>query len=99
MPDTTLRVVANITSKPECIDETRAVLITLIEPTRIEDGCIQYEMLQQSDNPAEFTFVETWETAAHLDTHLQTEHFKVAAEKLGDLAVSPPDIRTYSVVA
>lgn len=99
MSDSTLRVVANITSKPECIEETRAALMALIEPTRAENGCIQYELLKQCDAPAEFTFVETWESAAHLDAHLQTDHFKAAAEKLGNLAAGPPDIRTYSVLA
>ncbi len=99
MPDTTLRVVAKIVSKSECIEELKAVLLTLIEPTRVEAGCISYEMLQNNDDPADFTFIESWESMVHLEAHLQTDHFKAAADRFADLTATAPDISTYSVVA
>ena len=99
MPDTTLRVVANVVSKPEGIDDTKATLLTLIEPTRVEEGCISYEMLQSNDIPAAFTFVETWESQTHFEAHLQTDHFLAAAGRFDELLAEPPVISTYSVVA
>jgi quinol monooxygenase YgiN len=43
---TTLRVVAHLKARPEKIDETREALMSMIEQTRAEEGCIVYELMQ-----------------------------------------------------
>jgi len=57
MPAGPLRVVARIKAKSEAINEVRELLCGLIEPTRKESGCINYELLQNRDDPTDFTFV------------------------------------------
>ena len=94
-----LRVVAHLISKPDSIDETREVLLGLIEPTRAEDGCITYELHQNTANPTDFTFIEEWTDDASLDAHLESAHLAAAREKLGDLLAEPADIRRYRLIA
>ncbi|HEX6126948.1 MAG TPA: putative quinol monooxygenase [Pyrinomonadaceae bacterium] len=94
-----LRVVAHITARPDTVDETRELLMTLIEPTRAEAGCVTYELLQNNDDPTDFTFVEEWSGDDALDAHLVTEHLRNAAAKGSDLFAAPPDIRRYTLVA
>ena len=98
MPENSLRVVARIKAQPENVDDVRRLLSGLIEPTRKEPGCVKYELLQNRKDPAEFTFVEEWESESALDVHLTTAHIREALPKLGDIAAGEPDIRTYSVV-
>lgn len=95
--NTTLRVVARITALPDRVEPLKAVLSELVEPTRREAGCIQYELLQNRADPADFTFVETWESEAALETHLASAHIKAATEKLPGLVAAPPDIRRYDL--
>ncbi|HXG65278.1 MAG TPA: putative quinol monooxygenase [Blastocatellia bacterium] len=98
MPEKTLRVVARIVARPDKVEELRAVLSGLIEPTRKEKGCIRYELLQNNADPTDFTFVEEWESDAALDAHLDSPHIEDAAAKMADLVVGEADIRRYSVV-
>ncbi len=94
----TLRVVARITAKSDQVELLKAVLSELIEPTRQEPGCIQYELLQNRADPTDFTFVETWETEAALDSHLASDHIQTALQKLQGLVAHPPDIQRYNLI-
>jgi quinol monooxygenase YgiN len=93
-----LRVVAHLISKLDSTDETREVLLGLIEPTRAEDGCITYELHQNTADPTDFTFIEEWTDDASLDAHLESAHLAAAREKLGDLLAEPADIRRYRLI-
>ncbi|MBD2183452.1 putative quinol monooxygenase [Aerosakkonema funiforme] len=99
MANQTIRVVARLVALPEKVDELKSVLLGIIEPTRKEAGCIKYELLQNNADPADFTFVEEWESDALLDTHLGSEHIQKAIEKLDGLVAVTPDIRRYSLLA
>lgn len=47
---TTVRVVAHVVALPENVEEVKLILLSLIEPTRQESGCIQYELLQNKED-------------------------------------------------
>lgn len=99
MSNQTIRVVARFTAIPEKVDEVRAILIALIEPTCQENGCIKYELLQNSAEPTDFTFVEEWTSKAALDAHLASTHIAIALDKLEGLIATEPDIRLYKLLA
>ena len=96
MPNQPLRVVAIMQAKPGKEADLRELLLSLIEPTTKEDGYISYELHSNNDNPAEFVFIEEWETAAALDSHLQTPHLKAAIEKLPQMLAGELDIRSLT---
>ena len=98
MPDESLRVVARIVAKPDKVEEVRELLSGLLEPTRREEGCVVYELLQNRSDPTDFTFVEEWTSASALDRHMTTAHIQSALPKVQELAAEAPDIRTYRVV-
>jgi quinol monooxygenase YgiN len=93
-----LRVVAHVTALPEKADECKALLVSLVEPTRQELGCISYTLYQNNANPLEFTFVEKWVDDASLDAHMHTPHIQAALGKITSLVAGPPDIRRYTRV-
>jgi quinol monooxygenase YgiN len=95
----TVRVIAHIKAKPETIQATRELLTTLILPTRIEEGCITYQLYQNEDDPTDFTFIEEWTSDEDLDAHLQSDHLKRFLVDGADLFAAPPDIRRYRLVA
>jgi quinol monooxygenase YgiN len=96
MTENSVRVVAGIKAKTGRASELRAILSSMIEPIRNEKGCISYEMLENRNDPTDFTFVEEWSSDEALQIHL--DGIQSNLPKLLDLIAEPPDIRSYSVV-
>jgi quinol monooxygenase YgiN len=69
-----LTIIATIVAKQDNTDLVKAELIKLIAPTRFEEGCINYDLHQDNDNPAHFVFHENWESEALLEQHLASQH-------------------------
>ena len=71
-----LTIVAHITAKPDKIDFLKGHLEGLIETTRAEAGCVQYDLHQDNDNPNYFMFYENWESRDLWQTHMNNDHLK-----------------------
>lgn len=65
-----LTIVAKIEAKESSIELVKAELLKLIEPTRNEEGCLQYDLHQDNDNPAVFVFYENWENRELWQKHM-----------------------------
>src|SRR4051794_24340106 len=91
-----LTVVAVLKAKPGKEEEVRQALLGLVNPTRAEAGCLQYDLHVSTEQAGEFVFVEKWTDKAALDRHMRTPHFKSVADRSDELLSQPPDIRTYS---
>ena len=61
-------------TKPEKSDAFLALFSQYVEQSREEDGCIEYHMLRDRENPALFIFYEVWQSRAHLDVHSSLPH-------------------------
>lgn len=69
-----LTIVANIRINPGQVDRVKAELLKLIPLTRAETGCLRYELQQDNQDPAHFMFVESWESRALWQTHMNAPH-------------------------
>ncbi|MFA0087849.1 antibiotic biosynthesis monooxygenase [Vibrio sp. 10N.286.49.C2] len=71
---TKLTIIANIVANEDKIEFVKAELLKLIDATRAEEGCINYDLHQNNENPAHFTFYENWTSRELLQTHLASSH-------------------------
>lgn len=69
-----LTIVANIHAAADKADLVKAELEKLVAPTRAEEGCLQYDLHQNNDDPAHFLFFENWESRALWQTHMNAPH-------------------------
>ncbi len=69
-----LTIIANIKAKADKIDLVRSELEKLIDVTRAEKGCINYDLHQDNENPAHFLFYENWESRELWQTHIGNAH-------------------------
>lgn len=69
-----LTIVARIEARKESIELVKAELLKLIEPTRKEKGCVQYDLHQDNDRPEIFLFYENWESRELWQTHMANDH-------------------------
>ncbi|NPD46942.1 MULTISPECIES: putative quinol monooxygenase [unclassified Lentimicrobium] len=69
-----LTIIARITAKEEKRDLVKTELLKLIDITRAEEGCINYDLHQDQKNPNLFLFHENWETRALWQVHMNNQH-------------------------
>jgi quinol monooxygenase YgiN len=69
-----LTIVAKIEANPGQVELVKAELQKLIAPTLKEDGCIQYDLHQDNENPAVFLFYENWESRELWQQHMNNAH-------------------------
>lgn len=70
-----LTVIAKIKSHSDKTEFVLENLINMIEPTRKEKGCIDYDLCRDNDDPSIFLFYENWESSNDLDAHMESDHF------------------------
>ncbi|WP_299016594.1 putative quinol monooxygenase [uncultured Polaribacter sp.] len=74
MNDKKLTIVAKILAKPEKRALVKSELLKLIDITRAEKGCINYDLHQDNENENLFLFYETWENRTLWQNHMKNEH-------------------------
>jgi len=63
-------------AKEEYIEELKALLGTMVEPSRHSKGCLLYHIYQREDKPTTFVVIESWENEAALDGHKHSAHYR-----------------------
>ncbi|WP_298762724.1 putative quinol monooxygenase [uncultured Polaribacter sp.] len=69
-----LTIVAKIVAKPEKRDLVKKELQKLIDITKAEKGCINYDLHQDNENENLFLFYENWESRELWQTHMKNTH-------------------------
>ncbi len=80
-----LTVIAFMRAAPGKRDELRAALEALVEPTSQEEGYVDYDLHQSTEDPDRFFFYENWESDADLDAHLDAPHLRDFAARIPEL--------------
>ncbi len=74
------------------VEALKSALLGLVEPTRAEAGCIQYDLHQDHQDPAAFLFYEIWKDRAVWLVHMETPHLQGFRAIAGDLLEEPARI-------
>ena len=92
MADRPVTVLARVHALPGREAEVIAALLALVQPTRRERGCLNYDLHQSSEDPARFMFYENWESRAALDAHLAAPHLDAFDAQTTGLLAEPVEI-------
>jgi quinol monooxygenase YgiN len=57
------------------VDAVRRAHLSMLEPTRAEPGCIDYDLYQSLEDPSVMFFYENWTDADSLHRHMNTPNF------------------------
>ena len=94
----TLQVIARVIARPDNVDAVKRILVGMLEPSREEDGCLVYELLQCQEDPTDFTFVEEWSDTAAFERHGTLPHIAGVQAELGALVAVPTVVRKYTLI-
>jgi quinol monooxygenase YgiN len=92
-------VVAEMVAKPGREAELTEELLRMVEVTRKEDGCVQYDLHVSTEHTGNFVFYENWTTQEALDRHAASAHLKAFGTKAEDLLTQPARVATYTRIA
>jgi quinol monooxygenase YgiN len=67
-------VVAHIHAAPGNEALVREVLEGFVAPTRLEEGCLRYDLFIDISEPRKFTFIEEWSSTEALKKHSESKH-------------------------
>jgi quinol monooxygenase YgiN len=81
---------------PEKQKEVMQTLLSMIEPTAKEKGCLGYDVFRDIEDDNVLTLIEAWENREELEHHLRSDRFGVL---LGTkcLLSEPLKIRIHTV--
>jgi len=78
-----IAVVARFKVKSESVDYVREQFLSLVVPTlNYDDGCINYDLYQDNDDPSLFYFLENWESRELLDRHSGSDHVQACRKNI-----------------
>ena len=72
--DSELVIVAHIEANADQLDLVKSELQKLIPPTLEEEGCLQYDLHQDHENPLRFLFFERWQNRDLWQDHMNSPH-------------------------
>ncbi len=64
-------------AKEGCEDKMKELLTAMVKPSKVEDGCIFYEIFQYENNKRKFMAYESWRDEKALDGHKASAHYAV----------------------
>ncbi len=74
-------------------------LLSLVNPTRSEPGCINYDIYQATDEKSQFMFYENWESMEDLEKHRKAPHLKAYRQKVGSLLAKPIEVTLFKMIS
>jgi quinol monooxygenase YgiN len=92
-------IIARIRAREGKEEIVRQELLTLVGPTRAEEGCIKYDLHQAVDDNALFVFYESWASQEAIARHLQSPHIAAILTRVDELLAGPPEIKSYEMIS
>ena len=88
----TLRIKVPRERRGEFMDSARLIL----EPTRIQPGCISCRLYQDLDEPDAVLLVEEWASRKELDRHLNSDRYRIILS-LMEVSDQFPEIKLNTI--
>jgi len=99
MSDEKIVLIARLKVKKNSVEAAKNAALAIIEDSRTEDGCLNYDLHQQIDDETVFIWHETWENKAAIEAHGSSEHFKSFSTEIKDLVEEPLQITLTKMVS
>ena len=80
-------------NRAAAIEAARVVMTA----TRQEEGCLEYTIAADVENPARFVIVEKWASPEALEAHFETPHMAEFQTAMGGFGVRRIDVSRYEV--
>ena len=94
--DTKILVTLKMVVRPERRSDLLVTMRGVLEPTRVEKGCLSYRLYEDTENKNAFVLLEEWATQEDLERHIRTDN-QLRLLALMDLLSEQPELRFNTV--
>jgi quinol monooxygenase YgiN len=94
-------VMASFYPKKDKINEAKEIILSMISPTRSEEGNELYNFYEEKNNEGKntsFHLFEIYKDSAALDFHRNTSHYKNYRSKIEELLEKPREVKILNSV-
>jgi quinol monooxygenase YgiN len=98
MRDKRVTVFARIKAEPGHESAVRQGLLALPAPTRVEGGCLNYDLHESLADPGTFRLHENWTSRAAPGTRFQSPHARRFVARVEPLLAEPVEIDVCEVI-
>jgi len=89
-------VVGQFRFPPERMEEARPAMRRVMEATRAEDGCIEYNYGEDVLDPGLIRVSEVWESREHLAAHFKSAHMQRWIAERAELGLSGRQVTGFA---
>lgn len=90
-----IRVIAKSYYSEDKIEDVMKLYQELVDASRLQEGCIKYELFLDVKNSSSLTMVEDWESEEALRNHAASEIFVKTVAELKQYATKEPEMNIY----
>jgi len=94
-----IEVVSKIYAKEDKVNKLISTFKELVEPTKLEEGYILYEMYQDTENPATLIVIEQWENKETFDKHCDSILFHKVVPKMVECMAKESEVNICTRIA
>ncbi|HRX83803.1 MAG TPA: putative quinol monooxygenase [Phycisphaerae bacterium] len=94
-----LTVLALMRAQPGKSEELGQRLMTLLESSRREAGCINYDVHRANEDTDAWCVYENWRSPQDLEAHFETPAFREFVARAPGLLAGDVDLRKYTMVS
>lgn len=98
MTSNSITVLALVKAKAGMEKTVEKELSALVIPTRLEQGCLNYDLHRALDDKSFFMFHENWGSMEDLERHREAPHMKAYRQKVGDLLAQPVEVVLFEKI-
>jgi quinol monooxygenase YgiN len=91
--------VAFFRARPNQTQAPGTALSALVEPTRAETACLDYDLHQSLDDTDVWFVYENWSSAEGLSLHMQSEHVRAFLRAAPDLIADDIDLHQFAMIS
>ena len=99
MKNKRVTVLALVKAKEGMEEAVKQELLSLVNPTRSEPGCINYDVHQATDDKSLFMFYENWKSLEDVEKHRETPHLKAYRQKVVSLIAKPIEVTLFEMIS
>jgi len=94
--DTKILVTLRMIVQPERRSDLLETMLGMLEPARVERGCLSYRLYEDVENSDAFVLVEEWKTQQDIESHIRTDNQRQLLA-LMDLLSEQPELQFNTV--
>lgn len=93
-----LMVHVHVQVKTECVEAFKTATLANAVASRLELGVLQFDVLQQAEDPTRFVLIEAYRDAAAQAAHKESAHYPIWRDTVAAMMAAPRTSVKFSVL-